>query len=242
MPEFLKARGFTINVAGIEDLKIAGTSIANEINKAIAETSPSTFKQEVGEFWDKRIDDQKKIVEAMNKKDFGADAKKLADSGKQIEGAIQVGSDGLVEAGKKVGKEIKDAAIALSSSVSRVGRSIHEQSTDALRGLARRLSQQQFESEMSDRRVIDPFTIGPYKSAGTSVLNGELAAVQAELDQRRAIQAYATRHGEAAARGAFGDTLTDRALRDLTDTGVRTSTAIENINRNVSELLGKPIG
>jgi hypothetical protein len=242
MPDFLKNKGFTINIAGLEDLKIAGTSIGNEINKAIAETSPSTFKKEVGEFWDKRIDDQKKVVEAMNKKDFGVDAQKLTDAGKNIEGSLKVGSDGLVDAGKKVAAEIKAAAAELRSSVERVGRSLEEQSTDSLRGLVGRLSDQKARSEIADRRVIDSTQIGGYRSAGTSMLANELAAAQRELNQRSQIQAYAARYGESAARGAFGDALTDRALRDLTDTSIRTSNAVENLNRNVAELLGKPQG
>ncbi len=235
MPEWMKKRGFTIDVEAIESLKSAGRTIGEEITLAIAQTSPSTFKKEVGEFWDKRIDDQKKVVEAMNKKDFGVEAQKLTDAGKNIEGSMKVGNEGLIDAGKKAAGEIKEAAKILRSSVERVGRGIEEQSNEALAGLISRLSSQKLSSEIRDRNVIDPFTIGSYRSAGTSAISGELAAAQAELNQRNQIQAFAARNGESAARRTFGDTLTDRALRDITDTSFRTSTAVEKIANGLTQ-------
>jgi hypothetical protein len=242
MPDFLKNKGFTINIAGLEDLKTTGASVSGEIAKAIAETSPSNFKKEVGEFWDKRIDDQKKIVEAMNQKDFGVDAKKLSDAGKNIEGSIKVGNEGLVDAGKKVAKDIKDAAAVLSGAINRTGRGVEEQSTDALKGLAGRLKSSVVDAELAARGRADAIANPSGRSLDNYFYEAELRRVENELAQRQSVAAYAARYGESAARGVFGDTLTDRALRDLTDTSVRTSTAVENINRNLSEIFQKPKG
>jgi hypothetical protein len=77
--------GMQINVAGIEALKSAGQSVADRITAAIAETKPSTFAKDVGEFWDGVIKDQQGVVDQMNKVDFGKPAAQLKDAGNELQ-------------------------------------------------------------------------------------------------------------------------------------------------------------
>jgi hypothetical protein len=245
LPDFVRSRGWTINIAGLEDMKSAGFSISDEITRAIAQTSPSTFKQEVGAFWDQTIADQQKVVDALVKRDFGKDADQLRESGKNIEQSLAAGAAQVAAGGAKAAAEIKEAARVLASSVTRVGKGITEQTDASLRGARANLANQLNESRDRDSRIIDPFTIGGYKSAGTSALASELAAIDRELAERNAVRSVRDRLGEDAARARFGDTVTDKALRDMATDSSRTAVAIESLNsniRNLNQKFGIPTG
>lgn len=121
IPDWLKARGFGIDPAAIDALKSAGRSIADEIGLAIAATEPSTFKKEVGEFWDKRIQDQKLIVDAMNKVDFGKGADALRNAGKEIDGSLARAAVDLTAAGDSIAVKIKDASKSVQDAAREFG-------------------------------------------------------------------------------------------------------------------------
>jgi hypothetical protein len=222
----------------------SGEGLTDSIRRAILETSPSTFKKEVGEFWDKRIDDQKKIVEALNARDFGKDAEKLRNAGAALEsgitkGAAEVQKSGVQagaavavggqDAAKSIGAAAVEAAQAIASvtAIGRIGASYQSQSTTALTGVRDRLRSQRDELAL-DTSFSGPFTPGA-KNPFLYAISAELRAVEMELAQRREILAVAQRMGEDAARYRFGDELTDRALRDLKGGVERTSTAVEAI-------------
>ena len=124
MPDFMKEHGFVINVAGLDALKSAGKSVSEEISDAIAHTSPGTFKKEVGEFWDQRIAEQKKLVDAMNAKDFGAEADKLRNAGKDAAVPVSKAAAEVKDAGDKAGKAIKDAGVVVAVAGDSAGDSI----------------------------------------------------------------------------------------------------------------------
>jgi hypothetical protein len=105
-------KSFAIDVSSLDRFRSTGEGISDSITRAIAETQPSTFKKEVGEFWDKRIDDQRKIVDAMNAKDFGKDADKLRNAGNAIEASIAKGATDIATSGEHAG-----AAVAIGGQV-----------------------------------------------------------------------------------------------------------------------------
>lgn len=121
LPDFLKSRGWTINISGIEEMKSAGKSIGDEITAAIASTEPSTFKKEVGEFWDQRIDAQRKVVAELNKKDFGEDAAKLRTAGEDIRTSLAIGASDVKKAGDHVGEKIKEASRTVAEAAREFG-------------------------------------------------------------------------------------------------------------------------
>lgn len=132
IPDFLKERGFTINVAGLEALRSSGKSVADEITAAIAATEPSTFKKEVGEFWDKRIQDQKLIVDALNEKDFGKEAAVLRDAGRSAGAHIEKSAVAVAAAGESAGEAIADAGESAAAALRRAAQEAFDKSAKAM--------------------------------------------------------------------------------------------------------------
>jgi hypothetical protein len=106
--------GMQINVAGIEALKSAGQSISDRITAAIAETKPSTFAKDVGEFWDGVIKDQQGVVDQMNKVDFAKPAAQLREAGKELKtnvvDPILTAAERLEQSGLTVGEALMNGA------------------------------------------------------------------------------------------------------------------------------------
>lgn len=115
------------------------------------------------------------------------------------------------------------------------------QSTTALEGVESRIKAQLTQAQQSRFGQIGG--VGQIGGLGKSPLEygleSQLAAVQKELAQRRAVGDVASRFGEDAARQQFGDTLTDRALRDLQDSSTRTSVAIQDIQQRLALVFKK---
>lgn len=256
IPDFLKKRGFTIDVASIDALKSAGKSIGDEITDAIAHTSPSTFKKDISEYWDKQIADQQKVVDALNKKDLKKDADGLRNAGKDIEqslknGAKAVGDQGksagddIAKGGKEASEHIKSAlellleAIAAGkfTTLGRVGTDYSQQSTEALKGVQSRLKPmlEELDRDISYQSAFSPEAKNPMFYA----VKSELAAVEKELSERYAVAGFAAKNGEDAARFKFGDDATNKAIQDLSKDTTRTATGVEGIRQRLDQLLGK---
>lgn len=225
---------YEINIGNLEQFKSSGKSIGEEITAAIAQTSPSTFKKDFGGFWDEAVKKQEAVVDKLDKIELKPAADNLRKAGKAIEEGAQVGAASLVDAGVKVAEEIKEAA-RMMSSVSYTGRNYADQSDASLEGVAARLRAQLSSSygpskpQLADANFQSDY--GAWMMA--QMLKDQLAKVEGELEGRRNIRGVIARSGEDAAREKYGDTSTDKALRDMADTSTRSTNALENIERGL---------
>lgn len=115
--------------------------------------------------------------------------------------------------------------------VQRTGTGYSGQSTAALTGVRDRLNAQLSGISQSGRTYRDADQMQDYGGWLTgSTYKTELAAVEKELAKRREVSQYAARFGEQATIKQYGDDLAQRALRDLSDTSVKTANALTSIN------------
>lgn len=123
----------------------------------------------------------------------------------------------------------------------RRGTEIEGQSTTALEGLRERLRSQLTQAQQE--RFGQLGGVGQIGGAAKSPfeygIEQELRNVEREIAQRKSIGSFANRFGEDAARSQFGDTLTDRALRDLQDSSTRTAIAIQDIQQRLAKVFGR---
>jgi hypothetical protein len=133
-------------------------------------------------------------------------------------------------------------AQAITTTVNRTGKGVDSQSDDSLEGLRRRLEAdtQRLERERFGVRG----GVGKIGGAGASaeevLLDSELFNLNKELAERQKVRDFAGRFGEQRARQEFGDTLTDKALRDFTDQQARGTTALEDIQIRIKKLFPNP--
>lgn len=122
-----------------------------------------------------------------------------------------------------------------------IGTPYEGQSTAALEGVRDRVRAQLTQAQQGRFGKIGG--VGQIGGLGPSVeeygLQSQLVALEKELAQRRNVGSFANQFGEDAARQQFGDTLTDRALRDLQDTSQRTSIAIQDIQQRLALVFKK---
>lgn len=112
-------------------------------------------------------------------------------------------------------------------SLSRTGREAEDQSTIALEGAYRRAKAQleELERDTSYQTTFAPNGKNPLYYT----LMQEVSRMENELRARRDVSSYAARFGEDATRYKFGDTLTDKALRELQSIGERQQKDIERL-------------
>lgn len=234
---------YQINVGNLEQFKSAGKSIADEITEAVAKTEPSMFRKTVVDSWDAAIKKQKEVVEALNKRDFGEDVKKIEDAGVKVSQKIEAAADTVAKGGEAAGQAIESAAAKLAGvvgemkvAIGRTGASYEQQSTTSLEGVRARLRSQAeaMRNDTSFASVWSPNAKNPLLYG----IQSELAAVERELAQRQAVASYASKFGEQAARFQYGDTIVNRALQDLGESNTRTASAVESIQRKLDKLLG----
>lgn len=136
-----------------------------------------------------------------------------------------------VEEAQTLNKEFNNFRV----SISRIGQSYDQQSTDALTGVRDRLNSQ-LNATGSNGLLIKNATVtsnyGDWLAAST--IRSELEKVQQELALRQTVQQYAARYGESAARYQYGDTVTQRALSNLADQSNRAAIATEQINQRLN--------
>jgi hypothetical protein len=254
-----------INVGNLDQFRATGTSIAGEITRAIAATEPSTFKRDIAAYWDKAIKDQQAVVNALNKVDLGADVKALVAAGdgvaismkqaadeaarklqsgaeaaawaiKEAADAEEAAARAAAKQAEDAAKRAKDALDAVRGLVSRTGVGYDQQSKAALEGSENRLARQlqQIEEDQFGKN----FGVGGGgKPQEWYMVQNELFNIRKELELRESASKYAARYGEDAARGQFGDSITSRALQDMTNTSVRQANTLDQINRRLGSLL-----
>jgi hypothetical protein len=130
-----------------------------------------------------------------------------------------------------------ETAKAITATVNRTGKGYDAQSDDSLEGVRRRLEAdtQRLERERFGQRG----GVGKIGGAGPSseeyLLNSELFNLNKELKERQTVRDWASRFGEAGARQKFGDTLTDKALRDWSDDQKGARIALEDIQQRLED-------
>lgn len=125
----------------------------------------------------------------------------------------------------------------IMQAIDRVGSGYDAQSTTALEGVIARLRDNLAAAQLADRQQLANVG-GTSESFSTSAFRSELYSAQKELDRRREIADYSRRYGEEATIRQYGDTLAEKALRDVRDTGVRTANALEIV---VGKLSASPL-
>lgn len=170
--------------------------------------------------------------------------KKKIDEQRDALGEVKTATDTVTDSTEKTVKsaaqikeELRKAAVELRGlagewenlevAIRRTGKAYEAQSLAALEGVRDRLRSQaqQMQNDTSFQSVFSPNAKNPLLYG----IQSELAAVEKELSQRKAVTDTVSRFGEDAARRQYGDTLTDAGMRDLQDSAKRTSVAVENI-------------
>lgn len=141
--------------------------------------------------------------------------------------AVLTGQTGQLKTQVSAMDELNTKVKEFTSLLGRSGQDYESQSTSSLSGaLARaRAELQRLGNDTSYSSAFAPGQKNPF----FYTLQTEVAAMERELSLRRAVGGYADRYGEDAARFKFGDTVTDRALREMQDASTRSATAIEDI-------------
>lgn len=259
-----------INIGNLEKLKDAGVSVGGEIARFISQVKPTALTDAIFSGWDDAIARQKEVVTALNKVDFPALKDTLATGAAGIKTALTEGAKTLPPAGEKAAEPIKAAADALPpageevaasiveagsiaardmmkafSSITRVGKGYADQTDANLKGTAGRLRSRLSDVGASGMMIGAAdmrFNYAEWLTA--TVIRSELGAIERELAERTRVRTLVTRAGEEAARAEFGDTATDRALRDMKDSSSRTALAVEKLDRklrNLNARFGIPI-
>jgi hypothetical protein len=122
------------------------------------------------------------------------------------------------------------AAKEFVQTITRSGSSYESQSTAALQGVRDRVKSQ-LDQVTQENLMTAPRNRNPFQYA----LENEYASLQRELELRQSVGQYVQRYGEDAARGQFGDSIVNRALRDMTDQATQTTQTLTR----VEELLKK---
>jgi hypothetical protein len=228
-----------INIAGIESLKVAAVDVSDRITRAIADTNPSALRDTLGEATKAMVSEQQKVVDSINKIDLGKEAKKLTDAGKAI--VIKPPVIPPLQPSPALEVLINSFTGAVSS-LTRVGKGYEDQSTASLQGVAANLQRQLSQTDSTGRQIKDATINGNYGSYLTAqTIRQELDRINAELTLRSRVQGVVQAFGENAARSQFGDTVTDRALRDMQTSSTRTAIATEAINNNLAAV-GRKLG
>ena len=155
-----------------------------------------------------------------------------AQSQKKSEEAVTDEFTKQVEEASKLNRLKEGDKIGLT----RLGESYDQQSTVALTGVRDRLKR-----DLLDERVhamSQPGYVGQGPNGGydpaASFLRSEIANIEKELNLRSQVQQVAARYGETAARYQFGDTVTQRALSNLSDQQNRAAIAVEQLNQRLA--------
>lgn len=115
------------------------------------------------------------------------------------------------------------------------GPGYQSQSTAALQGIRSRVSSN------LDASIAADFgqgwgVGGKWTDPAIEQFRNQLAKIDAELSMRREVQNYAQRFGQDAAVRQYGDELTQRAFRDMADTGTKTADSLASIKQTLSRV------
>jgi hypothetical protein len=129
-------------------------------------------------------------------------------------------------------------AKAISTTVTRTGKGYDQQSDDSLEGVRNRLKSDIQRIQREDFGVAGGVG-GKGKPAELYLLENELFNLEKEIKERDQVRDYANRYGEQRTRQQFGDTLTDKALRDWADNSASIKISIQDIQERLANLLPK---
>lgn len=180
--------------------------------------------------------DQVSITESIkDAKTEGKDVTQLEASLFETNNALAAKRNTLAKDQKKaeedVSKEMRTQTRILEDQIiKRRGTEAEGQSKAALEGVRDRL-----QSELDRVRAANAIAPRSQQNAMQFALESELRQVLNELSSRQSIGNFANRFGEDAARRQFGDTLTDRALREMQDATTRTAVTIERIEQRMQK-------
>ncbi len=118
------------------------------------------------------------------------------------------------------------------------GDSYSSMSAASLQGTLTRLY-----SKLADAQAADTMAGyhvgGTYHSPEMAQYQNDIAKIEAELRQRNEIESYARKYGDEATRSKYGDSLAEKALNDVRDSGQRTAVAVENLSNQIAPLFPK---
>lgn len=233
---------FEINIAGLDQFRSSGEYVSASISRAIAETKPSTFQKDFTAYWDKAIASQKTIVDQLNKVDFGPEAKKLTDAGKNLAksmdqpaATLASASEHLKKSGLTLGEAMTNGAFAweetmilwkdnIKNSIEvakqmggllagiRGGSTFNDLSDDALKEVVR---QNRAQAGALRNPALNPYAGGIGASLDAGRLEAEALNAQSQLDVRNRFRGAIDNRGIDAARREFDPVVFEQLLRDF---------------------------
>lgn len=119
--------------------------------------------------------------------------------------------------------------------INRVGTSYDQQSTAALQGVANRLNEQLRASSSGGGQLKDvTFHDNASEFLSASMFRLELSKVMDELNLRSNVVSYDKRFGEQATLAQFGDSVTQRSIRDMQTATEQTAASVNSITQMLS--------
>lgn len=234
---------FEIDTQSLQRFQSSGLSIAEEISRAIAETKPATFTQEVGKFWDSKIAEQQKVVDALNKAEFAKDIKALTTAADAAGINVDKAAARLENAAAnmaQVGENVKQ----MTSDLRGVGITGFGSPTDRANASDQALRQkmQQLETRLLDVRKNDGGRYDLASGIQAATLGSEIELIKRELKARGDIRRNVESFGIEGARSRFQgdpfkfDQLVQRYTAGL-DKQDKTNELLEKLNANVKNVL-----
>lgn len=124
------------------------------------------------------------------------------------------------------------------SAVTRTGKGYDQQSDDNLEGVRNRLDSQ-IQKLKRDSFGQSWGVGGTGKTPELYLLENELFNLNKERDERKEVSDYAERFGESKTRQKFGDTLTDKVLRDFNNDASESKLALQDIQARIAKIFPK---
>lgn len=245
---------FQIDASGLQKLKSTGESIGDLIARAISETSPSKFTEEVGGFWDSQIKDQQKIVDALNNGEFKEAIKdlngklkpaadKIQEGGKGVaEGApgVEEGGEAVEEGAENLGYWSKEWITAMKGAGITGFGSPGDRSNASDEALKQKA--QQLETRLLEIRKNDGGRYDMASGIQAATVGSELELIRRELSMRTQIRGNVEAFGVDGARRFFeGDPFKFDALVQRYTVGLdkadKTNELLDKINNNLKNTL-----
>jgi hypothetical protein len=239
---------YQINIGNLESLKVATNDFGLTIQQAIANSTPSKLKDELGAWWDGAIQQQKAVVAALDTVNLGEDADKLRDAGASIQQSIAQGgttaAQAIEVAADSMAQSVSEAAREMSRSFEsvlgiRTGENFAGASDTSLRELVAR-NRATAHDLRNQASMLGLGSGGAYAANMRAAMLGiEAQNAQKELDMRNRIRSAFAQGGESAVYRAIPeidpiklDRLIDQFGRNLTESQ-RTANTIESIARGL---------
>jgi hypothetical protein len=148
---------------------------------------------------------------------------------------VLIGQTAEAEKQKKLAADVLSLVQArVSVEQTSTGSTYASMSTDALQGTLARVR-----SKLSDAQAANFGQFGGVGGGGPdpsiAQFSNDISKIEAELRQRTEVATYARRFGEAATVRQYGDSLAERVLSDVRDTGSRSATALDQIQKALQQ-------